>query len=163
LVAIVERCLDKSKENRYPDMAAVRREIALVRRRLGVDVDQYANAETVTGPRPGTTDEGTPRPGRRDSSRQELARLRAAQIRTHRDDARRALDASDFTAALDASQRALLLDGDDRDALAYEQRARTALDEREAQQLLAEARIELDKGALTAASLLVGRAESLSP
>src|SRR5262249_41086730 len=34
LVAIVEKCLEKSKENRYPDMAAVRRDIALVRRRL---------------------------------------------------------------------------------------------------------------------------------
>ena len=163
LVALVEKCLEKAKENRYPDMAAVQKDIAKLRRRLGADLDQDASAETLTGARPFEPDEGTPRPGRRDSSRQELARLRAAQIKTHLDDARKALEASDFTAALEASQRALLLNGDERDALAYEHRARTALDERQAQQLLAEARLELDKGALTAASLLVGRAESLSP
>jgi len=168
LVAIVNKCLEKSKEDRYPDMAVVRRELAVLRRRLGLDLED-AGAETITAHRGPTSDEGTPRPestprpGRRDSSRQELARLRAAQIRTHLDDARHALERSDYTAALDASQRALLLDGDDRDALAYEQRARTALDDRQAQQLLAEARSELDKGALTAASLLIGRAESLSP
>jgi len=163
LVAIVDKCLEKSKENRYPDMAAVRRDIALLRRRLGLDLEDVAGGETIPGARVGTPDEGTPRPSRRDSSRQELARLRAAQIRTHLDDARKALEISDFTSALEASQRALLLDGDDRDALTYEHRARSALDERQAQQLLAEARSELDKGALTAASLLIGRAESLSP
>src|SRR5262249_20127205 len=128
-----------------------------------LDLEDTSGAETIASARAATPDEGTPRPSRRDSSRQELARLRAAQIRTHLEEARKALENSDFTAALDASQRALLLDGDDRDALAYEQRARTELDERQAQQLLAEARSELDKGALTAASLLVGRAESLSP
>src|SRR5262245_36916823 len=169
LVAIVNKCLEKSKEDRYPDMAAVRRELAALRRRLGLDLEEDAGAETITAQRGLTPDEGTPRPestprpGRRDSSRQELARLRAAQIKTHLEEARKALGISDFTAALEASQRALLLDGDDRDALAYEQRARAALDERQAQQLLAEARSELDKGALTAASLLIGRAESLSP
>src|SRR5206468_5526225 len=107
LVAIVEKCLEKAKERRYPDMAAVRRDLAMVRRRLGVDIEDGGAEGTVTGARPVPTDEGTPRPGRRDSSRQELARLRAAQIRTHLEDARKALDASDFTAALEASQRAL--------------------------------------------------------
>src|SRR5712692_387944 len=164
LVAIVNKCLDKSRDNRYADMAAVRRDLAAVRRRLGVDNEEEGGAETITGGRaPAPEDVSTPKPGRRDSSRQELDRLRAAQIRTHLDDARKALEHSEFTAALDASQRALLLKDDDREALDYEQRARAAIDERQAQQLLAEARGELDRGALTAASMLVGRAESLTP
>jgi eukaryotic-like serine/threonine-protein kinase len=166
LAAIVTRCLEKAKENRYPDMAAVRRDLAAARRRLGVDLDEE-HSHTIAVTRPSTPDEGTPaptpRPARRDSSRQELDRLRAAQIRTHLDEARTALDSGNFTAALEAAQRALLLNGEERDALDYEHRARTGLDDREAQQLLLEARSEIDRGALTAASLLVGRAESLSP
>src|SRR5258708_4837386 len=164
LVSIVNKCLEKSRDNRYPDMAAVRRDLAAVRRRLGVDDEGEAGAETITGGRaPTPEDVSTPRPGRRDSSRQELDRLRAAQIRNYLDEAKKALDKSDFTAALDASQRALLLKDDDREALDCEQRARAGIDERQAQQLLTEARGELDRGALTAASMLVGRAESLTP
>jgi len=49
LVAIVERCLEKSKERRYPDMAAVRRELAIARRRLGVGIEEAGADETVVG------------------------------------------------------------------------------------------------------------------
>jgi len=165
LVAIVEKCLEKSRDKRYPDMAAVRRDLSALRRRLGVDDEQESGAETITGGRAPTAEEAavTPRPVRKDSSKQELDRLRAAQIRTYLDDAKKALDNEDFTAALDASQRALLLKDDDREAVEYEQRARAAIDERQASQLLTEAKGEIDRGALTAASMLVGRAESLSP
>src|SRR5262249_44160233 len=133
LVAIVDKCLDKSRDKRYPDMAAVRRDFAALRRRLGVDEEHDSGAETITRARaPGADDApATPRPWRRDSSKQELDRLRAAQIRTYLDDAKKALDNSDFTAALDASQRALLLKDDDREAVEYEQRARAAIDERQ--------------------------------
>src|SRR5712692_7444106 len=40
LVAIVNKCLDKSRDNRYTDMAAVRRDLTAVRRRLGVDDEE---------------------------------------------------------------------------------------------------------------------------
>src|SRR5262249_16099967 len=146
------------------DMAAVRRDLAALRRRLGVDDDHDSEA-TITGPRPGGTDEAvaTPRPWRRDSSRQGLDRLRVAQITTSLDEAKKPPHNAAFTALLAASQRALLMKDGDKEAVEYEQRARAAMEERQANQLLSEARGEIDRGALTAASMLVGRAESLSP
>jgi serine/threonine-protein kinase len=139
LIALVNRCLEKSRDNRYPDMAAVRRDLAVLRRR------QEERPSVVN------------KPGRRD-----LDQLRTAQIRSHLDEARKALGEGDFTAALEASHRALLLDGEDRDALACEQQARTGLEERQINEWLTSARLQIDLGALTAASLLVDRALSLN-
>jgi len=134
LVDVVNKMLQKSRDNRYADMSAVRRDLAAVRRRLGIDQysDDPGGATIVTGsatfPSPKTNPPvDTPmgsKSARRDASRQELDRLRAAQIRSYLDDAKAALDNSDFTAALDASQRALLLKDDEPEALEYEQRAR---------------------------------------
>src|SRR5262249_48829905 len=61
LVALVARCLEKSKENRYPDMAAVRRDLAILRRRLNLDLEDTSGAETIASARAATPDEGTPR------------------------------------------------------------------------------------------------------
>ena len=88
--------------------------------------------------------------------------MRTAQIHTHLAAAREALAGGDFAVALEASQRALLLNGDDREALECEHRARTGLEERQITEWLAGARQELDRGALTSASLLVDRALSLN-
>src|SRR5437588_390461 len=68
LVAIVEKCLEKSRDKRYPDMAAVRRDLSQLRRRLGVDDEQESGAETITGGKAPAPDEAafTPRPWRKD-------------------------------------------------------------------------------------------------
>ncbi len=139
LIAIVNRCLEKSREDRYPDMAAVRRDLAVVRRR-------YEDGTAALS-----------RPVRRD-----LDRLRASQIQSYLAAARQALTGGDFAAALESSQRALLLNGDDPQALAFEHQARTALEERQINEWLTGAREELHRGALTSASLLVDRALSLN-
>jgi serine/threonine protein kinase len=139
LIAIVNRCLEKSRDNRYPDMAAVRRDLALLRRRY----DEQPPLEHKT-------------------TRRDLDRLRTTQIRSHLEEARKALGGGDFTAALEASQRALLLNGDDRDALECEQRARTGLEERQIHEWLTSARTQINLGAVTSASLLVDRALSLN-
>ena len=140
VIAIVNRCLEKSRDNRYPDMAAVRRDLAVVRRRHD---DQHPKVESKPG-------------------RQDLDRLRTSQIRSHLEEARRAFASADFTAALEASQRALLLNGDHREALECEQRARAGLEERQITEWLMSARTQINQGALTSASLLVDRALSLN-
>jgi hypothetical protein len=163
LVAVVDRCLEKSRENRYADMAAVRRDLAVLQRRYPVDEEDSLQPTLVNKPAPtglGTTVAPPRPPVKRDTK--ELDRLRAAQIRLHLDDARKALTGGDFTVALEASQRALLLNGDDREALEFEQRARDGLEERQINQWLTDARSALDRGALTSASLLVERALSLN-
>src|SRR6185369_10517994 len=108
LVAVVNRCLEKSRENRYADMAAVRRDLVALRRRYTVDEEDDSPQVTQVN-RPAPTDPGsvggTPKPGKRDTK--ELDRLRASQIRSHLDDARKALTGGDYTIALEASQRAL--------------------------------------------------------
>jgi len=164
IVAVVNRCLEKARENRYADMAAVRRDLVALRRRYTVDEEESGSQPTMLN-KPAPTDLGTaggmPRaPVRRDTK--DLDRLRASQIRSHLDDARKALTGGDFTVALEASQRALLLNGDDREALEFEQRARNGLEERQIHEWLTDARGELDRGALTSASLLVDRALSLN-
>ena len=84
------------------------------------------------------------------------------RFESHLEEARQALDSGDFTAALEASQRALLLNGDDREALECEQRARTGLEEHQINEWLTSARTQINLGALTSASLLVDRALSLN-
>ena len=161
LVAIVDKCLEKSRDNRYRDMAAVRRDLAAVRRRLAVTSDDVPSSWGETSASPAPTSEQ--RRGVGSEGRQELGQLRGAQIRIHLEEAQRAVDSGDFSSALEAAERALLLDPANPDAVAYTERARTALDDQQAKQLLAEARAELDRGDLDAARLLVSRAEELSP
>jgi serine/threonine protein kinase len=110
----VNRCLEKSRDDRYPDMTAVRRDLAAVQRRLA-DLDEDSAAADA--------DIGASR-----ASRQVLDRLQADQLRSHLDAAREALRDADFAAALAASEHALLLSGDSAEALEYEQRARAGLE-----------------------------------
>src|SRR2546423_8394834 len=58
LVAIVNRCLEKSRENRYADMAAVRRDIVALRRRYTVDDEENSPQATIVN-RPAPSDLGT--------------------------------------------------------------------------------------------------------
>src|SRR5262249_46569664 len=68
----------------------------------------------------------------------------------------------DFPAALQASERALVLDPEDEAARVLEEQARTVLEAAHIKEWVADARLELERGALTAASLLVDRALSLN-
>jgi hypothetical protein len=166
LVAIVNRCLEKTPEQRYPELAAVRRELAAVRQRLETQAtsDPDMTIPVRRLPVEMTPPSGTPaKSPRRDSSREERLRIRAAQIQGHIDAAREAIGRDDFDAALQACHQALLLDPENSGALELEDRARTAIDRRQVQEWVREARNELERGAFTAASLLVERALSLTP
>jgi serine/threonine protein kinase len=163
VIELVDRCLEKSRESRFPDMAAVRRQLALLKRRYPVEEEDDPH-KTIQVPKPVFSPEPpnqpAPRPAKRNTT--ELDRLRAEQIRGHLEDGRAALQREDFTAAFEASQRALLLDDNNADALDLEHRARTALDERQIAEWLATARGELTRGALTSASMLVENALGLN-
>src|SRR5262249_10331401 len=71
MVALADKSPETSRDNRYPDMAAVRRDLAALRRRLDVDDEQESGAETITGGRAPMQEDGaaTPKPQRRDASR----------------------------------------------------------------------------------------------
>ena len=124
LVAIVDRCLAREPEDRYADMATVRREISALRQRITLDEMKNVGARM--------------------------------------DEARRAMERRDFQAAFDACGQVLLLDVEHTAALELQQQARIALNEQQAVDWLTQARGELERGELTAASVLVDRAVSLT-
>ncbi|HMF94331.1 MAG TPA: protein kinase [Vicinamibacterales bacterium] len=111
LVAIVDKCLAKAPDDRYPDMAAVRNDLATVQRRVRLDESAHAD-------RWGIDDAPPAQPARW----QDVIRLRTLQIEALLAQARSAIDRRDFTAALEACERVLALDDKRSDAVAIEQR-----------------------------------------
>jgi serine/threonine protein kinase len=168
VIAVVAKCLEKDPDRRYPDLGATRRDLAGVRNRIATeDLSDFGptlsmpapRADNLVTPVPATT----PSPRKRsDTSRQELLRLRAEQIELHFKEASGAFGKGDFNGCLRACQQALVLDPENRPVLELEEKAQAALEEQHLKGWLKEAKGELDRGALTAASLLVDRALSLS-
>ncbi len=168
IIAIIDRCLEKDPAKRFPDLGAARRELGIVRRRVATGdlADWGSTSQMMAFPTEPALSGGTPSPGgrnRRDTDRQsELDRLRAEQVQVNLNEAKAAFARSDWSATLKACQHALLLDADNTAALALEDRSQAAIEEIHLQGWLKDAKSELDRGALTAASLLVDRALSLT-
>jgi serine/threonine-protein kinase len=160
VIGLINRCLAKDPNDRPADMGVLRRELAEIRRRIGAD-----GAPAVLPPRPAEGQSGlTPVPkGRRDTTRQELLRIRNEQIDAHLADANAALAREAFQEALDACHRALVLDPENARVLAVEERAQAGLESLQLGAWLTEARGELERGSLTAAAVLVERALSVNP
>ena len=93
--------------------------------------------------------------------RLELKRKR--QIAEHMAVARQAFEIQDFEAVLAACESAIWLDPQEPEARDLAARARTALDERQIQEWLAEAGQALEKGELAAASEAIDQALARSP
>jgi eukaryotic-like serine/threonine-protein kinase len=148
VVVIVDRCLEKDPARRYPDLEAMRADLAVLRG--GRDEDRGV-APVPAGGRPGAV--------RRPPS-EDVLRQREALIEQHLARAREALSKSDSTAVLSACRDALILDPSNADAAALQDRAEALLQAREC---VKEAQGHLERGALTAASLLVQRALELEP
>ena len=172
LVAIVARCLQKQPADRYPDLAAVRAALGGVMNLL-----QASGAETVLEvtrpvsgpiPEPPKKDRGkAPSSDRKDGASMDRVRARAEetrkrQLQSHLENAQRAFEQGSYDLVFASCEQALVLDPSNPQALELEARARTEL-EHEARQRLAEARAEIDRGALTAASQLVDLVLALSP
>jgi serine/threonine protein kinase len=161
LVGIINRCLAKSPEERYTDLAAVRRDLASVRMRLErLSADAEA---TIVTPYPGIIAPGPssnpPRPSTSSAASAKWIQLRNEQIQTHVNQARQAYEKKDYQATLNACEKALVLDPENVDALAIEERTRAALDS----ETLKGAREDLQRGALTSASMLVERVLAANP
>jgi len=173
LVAIVARCLEKQPANRYPDLAAVRTALGGVMNLL-----QASGAETVVEvtrpvsgpipPEPPRKDrDKAPSSDRKDGASMDRVRARAEQTRTrqlmqHLENAQRAFEQGSFDLVFASCEQALVLDPSNPQAIEIEARARAEVD-RQSHTRLTEARAEVDRGALTAASMLVDQVLALSP
>jgi serine/threonine-protein kinase len=167
IIEIVNRALKKAPADRYQDLAAMRKDLVRVRQRIEtaalttLELDVSLTTPTVAMDPPHVTP--TPRTPRREPDREALARRRAAQIEAHLEAASKALAAGDYDVAIAACEQTLLLDTDNPGAADLLDRARAAIDERQANEWLAEAQDQFDHGDLTAALGMVHRAETLVP
>jgi serine/threonine-protein kinase len=159
---IVGRALAKKPEDRYQDLAAMRKQLEAVRRRLETApaAASQADAETLAIQASEITAPRTPVGA---THRQGLARRRATQIAAHLESANRALDVADFDGAAAAAEQVLLLDPDEPSALDILDRARAAIAERQLQDLLRNGKELLDKGSLTQAMAVAEEALTLAP
>ena len=174
IAAIVTRALQKDPEHRFPDLRAMAGEIAAVRERLEIEgrTEPSDAGETrrpqelfpaVPTPPVVPPSDATPRTPKRGTSREDLARRRAAHIDEHLGAARRSFDAGDLDDAIAHCEQVLLLDPDDAPASELLERARNRRDELQADQLIGEAEIRLSQGDVTRASALVTEALALAP
>ena len=153
LIAIVNRCLEKDPASRYQDCASIARDLATVRLRyqqaFSADTevigDVVQKAETSKQAR----------------HRAELLRMRTEQIRAHLDRALQKLADGAFEDACRDCDQALVLDPEHVEAQELTMRARAALERELIERWVTTGFEELNRGAVTAASLLVDRALSL--
>ncbi|MGH9349143.1 MAG: hypothetical protein ACRD26_17950, partial [Vicinamibacterales bacterium] len=92
-----------------------------------------------------------------------LARRRAAQVEAALLEARASFDGGELEQALDACEQALTLDDTNPLAIELEGSIKLAIDKQRAGLLIADARTELGRGALTAAMTLLQQARALDP
>ena len=169
LPPIVSRALAKDPESRYQDLATMRADLARVRQRLhqleaGAGPARSEDATIVAGRgrRGPATSAGpsTPAPG---GARESVTKRRAALIQAHLQAAERALEEGDPDKALAEAEGAALLDPYDQRAQAIVDRATDAIEEREVQRCLTEARDHLARGEPTLAAGLVEQALKTRP
>ena len=156
LVAIINRCLDREADRRFPDLGDARRELGAVRRRLEAG---GAPAPTVVVPQR-ESERGAGRPDSGGVGPAHQSGAPEDRIGVHLARARDALARGDHTGALGACQQALVIDPASVDALALQDEIRSA---QQTHDWIKEARGALDRGALTSAALLADRVLGMSP
>jgi predicted Ser/Thr protein kinase len=165
IVRIVERALEKEPDRRYPDLSAMRQDIAAARTRLA------AVAPTrVLGTTPVVDDGGetryTPPPSsssRRTADLEGLAKRRAEQIQAHLAEAERKLAAGDVDGAIATAEQALLLDADHAKAHGLIDRARAVLEKQQVEDALEAAAGGIASGDFALATQLIDRAAEIDP
>jgi tetratricopeptide (TPR) repeat protein len=170
IVEIVNRALEKDPAARYQELTTMRKDVLRVLRRLEAeDTQSSRDDQTILMPTPSPAAIAEPRlptPTPRTpkgTDREALERRRAAQIETLLDAARKALDSGDHDAALARCEEVLLIDSDSARAWDLRDRAKAALDARQAEAWLDEAESGLDRGELDTAADLAQRSLELNP
>ena len=163
---IVNKALEKDPGRRYPDLPAMHRDLTRARRRL--EREEGASGEH---PRPETDDAtrgtimpfGTPRPTPRPGKDSVLDRIRKEQIAQHMEAAAKAFDEGRFEDAIEHSYRASAVDEHESAPHDLRTKAQAAIDERHAEQHLADAQSALGRGEIDAADALVAKAIEIRP
>ena len=179
LAAIVARSLNKSADERFDTAESLLAAITDARRRWEGDVGRDATLEILPSeggpvastPRPSSTQRPAANPARVASgvtppsitSREEILRRRATQIEAFLTSARAALQREDYDAALESCAQARTMDESQPEALELERTIQHALDLARGGALVAEARKELQRGALTEVQDLLQRLRALTP
>jgi protein kinase-like protein len=163
LVRIVGRAMAKSSAARYSDLSTLRRDLDRVRQRTASA--SAAEGTVINSPMAETVALDTPAPksDRRKTDREGLARRRATELAGHLSDAHAALDERRLDDAVAACERALILDEENREALDLLDKAQAAIEQRQVERWLDEAREAVDRGALSEAAALVDQALALAP
>jgi hypothetical protein len=177
LATAVERALEKSMDDRFPDVTAMRQVLAGVRRRLellggdtltipGVADLHRDNRGTPAVRQRGSSKVGskqaTPLPGPRDVQNQRQTPPRADRIQTALREARSLLEKGDLDPALEACEKALALDDTNPEALEVERAIRAAAVRRRARALLSEVRSLIRKEAVEEAQERLEQARGLN-
>ena len=129
LVAMVNRCLEKKPASRYPDCAALARDIAAVRSRLQESEPRHSETTQLLGADPDAPKSPRTPPPRRPSQRVE---------------------------------HVIVIDPEDAEAAEMADHERLVFEEAQIRKWVSEGQDELERGELTAASVLVERALSIN-
>lgn len=182
---VVWKALQKDASARYQDAEALREALDAIRRRVeATEPETFVplpapQAGNAGGDRPGTggarrrlhdaspdamaAGVPTPSPDRKRTDREALARRRAAQIAESIDLARAHLEAGDLEAAQEACEQALTFDDGHAEALELFSAIKAERDKLDASELFAQARAQLQRGALGPAADLLQRGRALDP
>jgi serine/threonine protein kinase len=184
---ILARALVKDRDGRYPDLTAMKSDLAEVRQRLEMNQadsatmplskDARFQARTVLSPNPsrgGTGTERVSQPGgsrsgssraskRFQTNRQSLQKRRSEQITALLDEARKMFEAGDLDKARDKCDEALMFDPDHPGGLQLMDDIAIESDRQAVARIINEARAELQKGQLDRAEALVAEARQISP
>jgi len=181
LQKILARAIVKDRDGRYSDLSVMKNELAEARQRMesaAIDsatmpLSRDARFEAPTSPMPTrgsapASSHGS-RPGSSRASkkfqtnRQSLQRRRSEQITALLDEARKIFEAGDLEKARDKCDEALMFDPDHPGGLQLMDDIAIESDRQALAKIIAEARVELQKGQLDRAEALVAEARQAAP
>jgi serine/threonine protein kinase/TPR repeat protein len=159
LLAIVNRCLERDVERRYPDLGAMRKDLAVFQHTDTAPRSAGATVILTPGASPSAirpADLPTPSPATRAAAEQ----ARLAELDAQITEARAALDREEYTRATESCQQVLSVEPSHSGALALQAQLSTVL---QARSWLADGQAEFNRGSLTTATALVDRALGVRP
>ncbi len=159
LVAIVNRCLERDVERRYPDLGVMRKDLAAFQRSDAAPRSAGATVIMTPGGSPSAimpADIRTPGP----DTRAAVERAKWAELDAQVTDARAALEREEYTRATEACQQVLSVEPSHSGALALQAQLNSVL---QARAWLADGQTEFNRGAMTSATALVDRALAVRP